>query len=589
MPRPPKSPPPADADATMQMDAVPPADEANATMVFDTKQASRSRGPTGTLVVVNGTKAGSEFTLGAGETSIGRQNDNTIVIPDISVSRKHVIIRKEGAGFVLVDLGSGNGTLVNGERIEGEVELNDGDVFAMGDTEITFKLAAAPEPAARPAARASPARPGSRPSRVVPAARPRPRPAPVHTEEEEDDEGGGTNRVALERGAGKKRRRKTMMLAVAGGVLLVGGLVGFKLKQQADFQAAERAKQQAFFNEVMGKVSEAEEAGKVAIREGKFKQALASFEAAMEAAGQVGQEAREAKLRIGFVKQEIANQEAFEAGSAALEAGELADGVAKLDSIRDDSFFYDRVAPAKAAAKAKIPERLLLAKGAIDAKDLETARKAVSGILALDPTNTEALKLQKDIDAPAPVQTVRPVSSTAKADPTEQPLAAFRGGRLDEAIGMASGCADPACKDLAQKLTDFRAAYNDLGKEGNAEKAMGLLKKIGGGGPYAAEISKQGTAGLVKQGLAAMSAGDLPKAFKAFTRVKKIDPSNDTARKHLSQIEMKAQDLYRQAYVDRGIEAEKACREFEMVLKITEPGSEYHQKALSQHKKCGGG
>ena len=94
---------------------------ANATVVFDTNKGVRKgaapSGPTAKLIVNKGPKQGAEFTLGPGETSIGRNADNTIVIPDISVSRKHVVLVKQGAGYTLQDQGSGNGTLLNGSPV----------------------------------------------------------------------------------------------------------------------------------------------------------------------------------------------------------------------------------------------------------------------------------------------------------------------------------------------------------------------------------------------------------------------------------------------------------------------------------------
>jgi hypothetical protein len=59
--------------------------------------------------------------------TIGRGPDNQVVLPDREVSRHHAQIRHEGGRYVLVDLGSKNGTLVNGSRIERATPLADGD------------------------------------------------------------------------------------------------------------------------------------------------------------------------------------------------------------------------------------------------------------------------------------------------------------------------------------------------------------------------------------------------------------------------------------------------------------------------------
>ncbi len=60
-------------------------------------------------------------------TEIGRWDDNDVVIDDRWVSRYHAQVRREGDAYVVQDLGSKNGTLVNGRRIAGPLNLSDGD------------------------------------------------------------------------------------------------------------------------------------------------------------------------------------------------------------------------------------------------------------------------------------------------------------------------------------------------------------------------------------------------------------------------------------------------------------------------------
>src|SRR5690348_6902342 len=85
------------------------------------------------LVVTGGPKAGEEFPLENDEYVVGRSTDNPICIADSSVSRKHISLRRLGQGWMVSDMGSGNGTLVNGEPISDETVLANGDVITMGD------------------------------------------------------------------------------------------------------------------------------------------------------------------------------------------------------------------------------------------------------------------------------------------------------------------------------------------------------------------------------------------------------------------------------------------------------------------------
>jgi pSer/pThr/pTyr-binding forkhead associated (FHA) protein len=83
--------------------------------------------------------SGERVTLSERTVTIGRLPDCTIALPDANVSRKHTEIRPSGEAFVIVDLGSTNGTKVNGIRIEGERTLADGDIVSVGSTHLRFE------------------------------------------------------------------------------------------------------------------------------------------------------------------------------------------------------------------------------------------------------------------------------------------------------------------------------------------------------------------------------------------------------------------------------------------------------------------
>ena len=75
--------------------------------------------------------------LGEFVVTIGRMPDATIVLADPNVSRNHAEVRPRGDGYVVVDLGSTNGTRVNGVKIT-EQELRDGDELMFGNTRMVF-------------------------------------------------------------------------------------------------------------------------------------------------------------------------------------------------------------------------------------------------------------------------------------------------------------------------------------------------------------------------------------------------------------------------------------------------------------------
>lgn len=71
--------------------------------------------------------------------TIGRSEDNSIVLPDRWMSRNHAMLQCMGAGdFYLIDLGSRNGSFVNGRRVSIPIALHNGDVLTFGQTELKF-------------------------------------------------------------------------------------------------------------------------------------------------------------------------------------------------------------------------------------------------------------------------------------------------------------------------------------------------------------------------------------------------------------------------------------------------------------------
>jgi adenylate cyclase len=93
------------------------------------------------LIVNPGLLDEQQHPLQEGHTTIGRTEENTIRVLHMSLSRKHARLEREGDHIVLVDLGSKNGTLVNGIRVD-RFLLQDGDSFQCGD--VTFRLVSAP-------------------------------------------------------------------------------------------------------------------------------------------------------------------------------------------------------------------------------------------------------------------------------------------------------------------------------------------------------------------------------------------------------------------------------------------------------------
>src|SRR5262249_48291261 len=84
-----------------------------------------------------GSRAGESVALEKDKTIVGRHKSCDCVIMHPMVSRKHFCVERNAGKFFLVDLESGNGTLVNGNRVSW-VELNDGDNIQVGPFTLVF-------------------------------------------------------------------------------------------------------------------------------------------------------------------------------------------------------------------------------------------------------------------------------------------------------------------------------------------------------------------------------------------------------------------------------------------------------------------
>ena len=118
---------------------------AETTMTFDVDEESEevdllaALGISGPALVVRsgGGMAGQSFQPGEGKTLIGRSPDCNVFLDDVTVSRRHAELVRDGETFSIRDLGSLNGTYVNRKRIESVILENDDEV-QIGKYRLTF-------------------------------------------------------------------------------------------------------------------------------------------------------------------------------------------------------------------------------------------------------------------------------------------------------------------------------------------------------------------------------------------------------------------------------------------------------------------
>ena len=85
------------------------------------------------LIVRTGPNPGAVFDLTKDEMTIGRDPANDIAISELEVSRKHAVLIAQTGGYLLKDLGSTNGTFINGQRLMGPHFLRPGETILLGE------------------------------------------------------------------------------------------------------------------------------------------------------------------------------------------------------------------------------------------------------------------------------------------------------------------------------------------------------------------------------------------------------------------------------------------------------------------------
>jgi hypothetical protein len=91
------------------------------------------------LVILSEGLTGKAYELAVEKTTIGRVDDNMFPIPDGSVSSHHCEVLLRGAGVVVHDLNSTNGTFINGHQISDEAPIKPGQILRLGQIELRLE------------------------------------------------------------------------------------------------------------------------------------------------------------------------------------------------------------------------------------------------------------------------------------------------------------------------------------------------------------------------------------------------------------------------------------------------------------------
>jgi pSer/pThr/pTyr-binding forkhead associated (FHA) protein len=110
--------------------------------MYDNEPTMMGQGrPSAALVIRQGPQAGMSFPLVGNQILIGREEGLDISLQDPEASRRHARVSWQAGQFVIEDLGSTNGTFVNGVQLTTPQILNAGDSVGIGQTALVFQVA----------------------------------------------------------------------------------------------------------------------------------------------------------------------------------------------------------------------------------------------------------------------------------------------------------------------------------------------------------------------------------------------------------------------------------------------------------------
>ncbi len=525
------------------------------------------------LVCAEGPEAGKEFPLADEELVIGRAPGNAVLLSDTSVSRRHASVRRTSGGWAVRDLGSGNGTQINGEPVESETPLRNGDRIVLGDTALTFvdgehsTLRQSLPPPRRSTLGAEPAASRSRP---VPR-----RTGQLRTRDPE-----------------VIRRRRTRLLAICGvaALLVVGAVV---IKQKRDKQADQRRQAEIAAQESHTRTSALFQEGKNLVRDGKWVEAKAKF----EQLAQINPEYPDLKAYLDRAAKEIPNQQHLTAALAALEANRLGTAAHELEAVTPDTNLLEAQRSARGQLESRLAARLLEARALLEAggaKDLARMKSLVEltdDVLVVAPDNRDALELNKQAKSNV-ADLTRPVHVAAPSTPKPwlEVSSRFRDGDLSGALSLATECqSKPQCRAQAEQIRQFSEKYKKvetLPLEGLTE-LVELDGRITGGqssrlvGPAVTRLASL----HYRKASSAKAAGEWGKAVEYARKTLKADPGHAGAQSIVAELRSKAKELFMQAYTLKDSSPEDALQQFKEVVQMTPKDDENHIKAQNWVEK----
>lgn len=585
-------------------------------------------GPPIKLEIVAGPDAGKKRRFKGVRMTIGRTPGVDFQLSDQSVSRRHVELVHGDEGVVLRDLGSGNGTRVNGTRTAEKV-LEHGDEITIGKTTIRFVDEVAAFQKAREAAEKREAEEKARAEAEASGAAP------------SGDDGGGADAGGDEAGDGqpdgaegapaaiaragrapvRSRARDAarlsplerfkaldvkLRLALVGGLVVLLLLVGLALKSRPPPPPPVDPAQVL----ATQKMQEARNA----VREGDYATAVTLAEEAEKLVPGIDRTrlASNAREELAFIR-------ALDEARTLLEANRFEDARkalarAEKGSARSQDLKIKVVRDLDAAEltykKAKLQE--FITAGELDAAKALLAELPVEDqaapAQAIREFEDNLAREEAEEAAQARAQAAN-AAGARKARREEEIADAFRvverkfaGGEWARASSECARVIDAyrGDRDITARARKLQGDIPNFGrnyeegvkkyKQGAIVQAARPLRQAWAlyrridlrANTYGQELKEKLGAASVAAGREALLRNDIAGAYTNFKNAVDFDSSDSKAREGLERVQAKADDLYQEAYMVRDRDPREALRKFKIVADVTDPGSTIHEKAKNQ-------
>jgi pSer/pThr/pTyr-binding forkhead associated (FHA) protein/Tfp pilus assembly protein PilF len=566
----------------------------DATLIYD-KNRKTPANEAPRLLVIAGPRNGSEFLLTEVETSIGRGSDSVVVIPDISVSRKHVVIAREADKYVLIDQGSGNGTRLNGRSVDRSV-LQSGDEIAMGDTVVKFLEPGGVVVKPKSGRVASPAN----------APRPSLGDVPDDTLGSAKNPKGQKAAKAAPAASPGLRSRGPLYAGVAV-VLLVVFFVGAARKKRLESQQAAAARAQGEGRQL---AQQRFEEGVRQLKDGRWAEARDKLRVAAELAPQD----TDIQRYLERAEAEAPRALAIAQARTALGKRDFAQAKGALAGVPDDSALAEAAHELSQQLKAALDAAVREARVLVESGDAASALTLLDAVLAAEPGRADAQTI-RDAAAGARRSAARDPDRERAAPKKEKPepgpapispaaseiLDSYLSGDIGTAMDKAENGTDARSQRLSGELKAFDAAWRDGLAKAQAKRLADAIRALeqadkidkglapGKDSKLGKEVRRAlgnlhynlGVQGMSQEDTLGQAAGHLRAALAA-------DPENGQAKKSLAEINDRAKEIYQRAYFEKDSEPDQAKKAFRLVAEALPPGDELGAKAKKWADKLDG-